>query len=109
MKKLTYILLGFSLLFFTDCRREKSWIVKGRLLESCDNPIPVVGHRLYISSSKSIVNPELSTDSEGRFSLPYELDYRQLEHVVLRDENRDYLIGIPKKENMSIRMFTTNH
>lgn len=71
-------------------------------MHSCDNPIPVVGHKLSIRSSKSIVNPELSTDSEGRFALPYELDYRQLDHIVLRDENVDYLIGIPKKENIDV-------
>ena len=102
MKKLTYILLGFSLLFFTDCRREKSWIIKGRLLESCDNPVPVVGHVLFISSSKSIVNPYIETDHLGNFALPYELDIRQNEYIELRDVNRSYVVGLPKKENIDV-------
>lgn len=102
MKRITQILILVSLFLFSDCRREKSWIIKGRLLESCDNPIPVSGRLLYISSSKSISNPVVQTDDEGRFSLPYELDYRQIEFIKLRDENKIYLVGIPKKENIVV-------
>lgn len=104
MKKFAYITLAFSFLLFTDCRREKSWIVKRRLLYSCDNPIPVVGHPLFIRSSYSVSNPIIETDHEGKFSLPYELDYRQLEYLELQSHFylKPYVIGIPKKENINV-------
>ena len=104
MKKFAYIILAFSFLLFTDCRRERSWIIKGRLLESCDNPVPVVGHPLFIRSSHSIVNPIIETDHEGKFSLPYELDYRQVEYLELKSNLnfKTYVIGLPKKENINV-------
>jgi hypothetical protein len=102
MKTSIQILLLFSLLLFSDCRREKSWVISGRLLHSCDNPTPVFGHTLTISSSKSISNPKVETNREGRFELPYELDYRQHDNIFITDFSAHYVTGIPKKKNLDV-------
>lgn len=73
MKSLLWI--SCALLLFTGCRREKTSVLKGRLLDSCMNGLPLANEKVYFRIGKfggwSEAIAETTTDANGYFSVSY--------------------------------------
>ncbi|HYG14875.1 MAG TPA: hypothetical protein VEC12_03910 [Bacteroidia bacterium] len=81
MKTAWVIFFTAFALTFASCKREgDKYTVKGRLLKSCDNPVPVKNFTVYLyNDHKSLSNPcnsgqiaTATTNENGEFELGYD-------------------------------------
>lgn len=104
IKPVTFLIC--SLLLFTNCNKEKTFTIKGRLLISCDRPIPVIDHGIRIEG-KGITSPIAYTNDKGHFAITYEHS-RRTEYIYLTVKGEygvglsQRLIGIPMRKDVEV-------
>lgn len=105
MKKKSTLLLILLSFLLSDCKRERTIVLKGRLLKSCDSAVAVSNIPLWIRADMNS-SQKVLTDNHGNFSIPIEID-KHIEQVVLvgpqalngSGGTMEYAVGIPKDKN----------
>lgn len=78
MRILAIFILTSCALVLNGCRKDNGdkFTIKGKFLNSCDNPTPVSGHQLFLSFSYGINNRfeqiAATTQSDGSFEFAYD-------------------------------------
>jgi hypothetical protein len=118
--KLSIILIIYVVLF-CGCERinnDKEYTIKGQLLQSCDNPIPVSGVKLILDydcdCNASKILTETFTDANGKFEFKYKSVLGNDIIISGSQPNgggtKNYLFGIPINKDLDIgNLFNPNY
>jgi hypothetical protein len=109
----TIITIMIFAIFLSNCRKDngEKFTIRGKLLNSCDNPEPVSGHQLFLEFSYGINNKyeqiAATTNADGSFEFTYEKKNAMGEMTISgRQANGlgtlNYLFGIPIGRDLNI-------
>jgi hypothetical protein len=109
----TIITIMIFALFLSNCRKDngEKFTIRGKLLNSCDNPEPVGGHQLFLEFSYGINNKyeqiAATTSADGSFEFTYEKKNAMREMTISgRQANGsgtlNYVFGIPIGRNLEV-------
>ena len=104
MKRLIALVLILGMFSCVSCFKKKTFTLKGRLLKSCDNPVPVEDYYLYmVSENKRYGSHSARTSIEGNFIIQYDEGHNLgSEAFIFSSQNGPLLEGIPTRQDLDL-------